>query len=565
MRPARCRTSLVVLAGISITLSCIIDAGAADGTRVQYAVSTANRYASEAGMQVLAQGGTAADAAVAIQMVLGLVEPQSSGLGGGAIVLYRDERDRSVHAFDGLAKSPTNYDSKSRSLSAFSHSGAAVGVPGALRLFEVIHRKYGKLPWATLFNRALELADGGFVVSPYLARSLASAAHAGMPVPHWFVGSDGKIVAEGALVRNTQLADQLRKIAHDGAEAFYRDSAVTLVEAVQHAKVPGTLAIEDFTKYQAAERSPICLNLRENRLCSFPPPSYGGVTMLELLGILENIDKNSGAFSSTQFVHDFAEAGRLAEADRMLFVGDPEKGSIEVNGFLDPGYMKARASLVKPDSSLKGRVANGLPKGISQPSCTSSEVPSLPSTSQVSIVDSYGNALAMTTTINTNFGSWIAVSGFFLNNAMTNFALPEDGSCLANSPAGEKRPETAMAPVIGMELNGDPTLVGGSAGGPEIIDYVAQAIVELLAGRNPSEALAEGHVSSGKAPYPDSAGLIELEEGKPIAELAEPLASIGQNVKVVPLSSGMGFLVKRRGRWEGAADPRRDGTFSSSN
>jgi gamma-glutamyltranspeptidase/glutathione hydrolase len=248
----------------------------------------------------------------------------------------------------------------------------------------------------------------------------------------------------------------------------------------------------------------------------------------------------------------------------VAIVGDPEFGEVDVATLLEPGFLKTRAARINPDRSLEDPLPDDLPPGVSRPSCEKTQRPPKPSTSEISIVDNAGNALAMTTTINVNFGSWIAVGGFFLNDAMTNFAFPTDRGCPANAPAGGKRAETAMAPIMAMDENDEVFVVGGSAGAVEIVDYVGQAVLELLAGRSPTQALDEGHISTAFAPYSESPGLVELEQGRAIAQFAEPLRALGHKVKIAPLPSGTAFLVRRSGRWEGAADPRRDGSFAAA-
>ncbi len=530
---------------------------------VQYAVATANPLATSAAMNVLADGGSAIDAAVAAQMVLAVVEPQSSGLGGGAIALYRDAKERRVRAFDGLAKSPAAYDPAVGASPGFSHSGAAVGAPGALRMLELMHRRFGSLPWGALFQPAIEAAEHGFAVSPYLARSIAVANRAGMPNAAWLSEAAGKPVAQGAIVSNTTLAATLRRIAEGGADALYIDSAKTIADAVHHAPLEGRLSADDIRGYQPAEREAVCIAFHNQKLCSFPPPSYGGVAVLEILSILKDHASPSRSFLDVTFVHQFVEAGRLAEADRLAFVGDPDAGTLAARRLLDPGFIRTRAARSHDDTALTDPVQSGAPPGVFQPECTQTQQPPEPSTSQVSIADGNGNALAMTTTINVNFGSWLTVDGYFLNNAMTNFALLADGHCSANAPGGSRRPVTAMAPIIGTDASDRVMLIGGSAGAGEIVDYVAQSVLQLLAGQSPAGVLDEGHVSTARSPYPDTAGLVELEQGRAVAQLAEPLRAIGHKVKVGPLSSGLAFLVRRGVRWDGAADPRRDGAFAS--
>jgi gamma-glutamyltranspeptidase/glutathione hydrolase len=532
--------------------------------RPHYAVASANRDATDAGMRVLEIGGSAADAAVAMQMVLGVVEPQSSGLGGGAIALYQAAHERRMTAFDGLAKSPSSYDPSSGAASGFSHSGAAVGVPGGVRMLEMMHRRYGRLPWGALFQRAIELADTGFAVSPYLASSLAAASRRGMEVPAWLKDGSGKIVTEGATVRNPELASTLRTVATNGADALNVSMASHIVEVTQRPSLAGRMTVDDIAHYKAVEREPLCLPLRQHVVCSFPPPSYGGVVVLETLGILESRRPPLYSFLDLNFVHQFIEAGRLAEADRIESIGDPDAGSVPVRQLLDPAHLRARAALIQNRSTLGDGAVGVISRGGSRPDCGRLEHPPEPSTSQLAVVDAWGNALAMTTTINVNFGSWLTVSGFFLNDAMTNFPPPSNGACTANAAAGGKRAETSMAPVIATGTDGSVVLTGGSAGAGEIVDYVAQAIIELLAGRAPAEALDDGHVSTARAPYQGSEGLVELEQGRAVSQLARPLAALGHRIRIAPLQSGTAFVVRRHGHWEGASDPRRDGTFASS-
>lgn len=535
------------------------------GSGAQYAVATANPEATEAGMRILQMGGSAVDAAVAIQMVLGVVEPQSSGLGGGAVTLYRAAHERRMTAFDGLSKSPSAYDPASSAANGFSHSGAAVGVPGSLRMLELMHRRYGRLPWHTLFQRSIELAEGGISVSPYLARSLAAASRAGMEVPIWLTNGAGKAATEGATVRNTELAATLRTVATDGAGALYVKLADRIVAATQHAAPAGHMTVDDIAGYQAVEREPLCMPFRQHVVCSFPPPSYGGVVVLEILGILEQRRQPLVSFLDSRFAHQFVEAGRLAEADRMQVVGDPEAGPVSVQELLNRTHLRARAALITNKSALgDDQIAGAVAAQGLRPSCAQVEHPPEPSTSQVAIVDAWGNALAMTTTINVNFGAWLTVGGFFLNDAMTNFSVSSDvGGCAANAPAGGKRAETAMAPVIAIGADGFVDLIGGSAGAGEIVDYVAQAVMELLAGNIPAEALDDGHISTARSPYRETAGVVELERGRAVAQLAGSLGGLGHKIWIVPMQSGTAFMVRRQGHWEGAADPRRDGTYAS--
>jgi gamma-glutamyltranspeptidase/glutathione hydrolase len=536
-----------------VALTAVLPAIApATESGARYAVATANPAATDAGMRMLAMGGSAADAAVAIQMVLGVVEPQSSGLGGGSIALYHDARSRRMTALDGLAKSPLAYDQDAAKAVGFAHTGPAVGIPGTLRMLDVMHRRYGRLSWRVLFGPAIALADNGFAVSPYLARSLAAAVRAGMRPPDWLRDDAGRPLAQGARAHNPAMADLLRAIAAHGADALYVGLADQLVAATQ----PGSrMTGSDLADYKAVEREPLCLALRRATLCSFPPPSYGGVVVLEILGILERTRPVVPSFLELQFVHRFIEAGSLAEADRMDVVGDPDTGLISARALLTPAHLTVLAARIKDNSVIANPHRDG---------CNASDRPPEPSTSQISVADRWGDALAMTSTVSVNFGAWLTVDGIVLNDAMTNFAPASPGRCSANAPAGGKRPETAMAPVIALDQDGSVLLAGGSAGAGEIVDYVAQAVITLMVGEQPEAALDNGHVSTARAPYADTAGAVELEQGRAIAQLADRLVAIGHHVRIAPLPSGTAFIVAGQRGWSGAADPRRDGSFAAS-
>jgi gamma-glutamyltranspeptidase / glutathione hydrolase len=505
-------------------------------------------------------GGTAADASIAAQMVLGVVEPQSSGLGGGAVILYREASRGPIRAFDGLARSPAGYDPKVSSSQKFSHSGASVGVPGTLRVLELLHARYGALPWATLFGPAIDLAEGGFAVSPYLARSVAAATRIGFVAPTWLRDTSGQVVTVGTMVKNPELAAVMRGIAKNGSAALYIDMTTEISTAVRSDKNPGTIAPDDLSAYRAAERTPLCASYRATDVCAFPPPSYGGVAVLERLLLLDRLQPHAPNFFDVDFVHAFVETGRIAEADRLDLVGDPDAGAGPVSPLLSPKYLDQRAADIRKDKAMQDPIAAGTPDGLTRPDCATTAKPKSPSTSQLAIVDPKGAALSMTTTINVNFGSWIEVKGFFLNDAMTNFAFESDAPCSPNRGAPNKRPETSMAPVIAIDANRDTVLVGGSAGGGEIVDYVAQALVQMTHGRSALEALDAGHVSTARAPYPESPGVVEVEQARGIAELGHALRSLGHTIKVTPLDSGLAFLVRGRDGWSGAADPRRDGS-----
>jgi len=526
-----------------------------------YAVATASPSATAAAAKILKLGGSAADAAIAAQMVLGVVEPQSSGLGGGMVALYREAETGHITTFDGLARSPSHYDPSLSTQPKFSHSGAAVGVPGMLRAAQRLHQKFGRLPWPTLFQPAIDLAEQGFPLSPYLARSLAAAAASGFAAPDWLRDDNGRPLASGAMVRNARLADTLRAIADKGPEAFYADMAPAIIAKIRSAPLPGTMDERDLAAYAGVEREPLCGKYKALTVCTAPAPSFGGVALLEMLGILDRVKVPAMDFLDPTFVHVFAEAGRMAEVDRLDIVGDPDRGAPSLLPLLDEHYLAARAAQIDPAAALKDPIAPGTPTGLQRPACPSDGHPPSPGTSQISVIDADGASISLTTTINVNFGAWLDVAGFFLNDASTNFAPDESGACPFNAAAGDKRAETSMAPVIVTDAQDRVVILGGSAGGAEIVDYVAQTLVALVNGASAMAAVDVGHVSVARSPYRQSAGMVELETDRGVAALAGALTQLGHRVRTSRLPSGLAFIVRHGTGWEGAADPRRDGGF----
>jgi gamma-glutamyltranspeptidase/glutathione hydrolase len=421
----------------------------------------------------------------------------------------------------------------------------------------LLHARYGKLPWRTLFEPAVRIAEAGLRVPSYLAHSLEVATRAGFTPPPWLRGSANEPARAGSFIRNEELAATMREIAQNGPDAFYVHLAGDIVSAVRSSSLPGEMTEKDISNYAAVERTPLCTILHQLRMCAFPPPSYGGVALLEILELLDQLHAGKPNFLSANFVHLFVEAGKIAQMDRLSSIGDPDVGKLSAAPLLERSHIAQRAALIDRTHAIKAPETG---TGDGQP-CRSAARPPAPSTTQITVVDQWGGALTMTTTINVNFGAWLPVHGFFLNDAMTNFTLSSDSRCTANAPAGNKRPETSMAPVIVMDRTGRTILLGGSAGGGETVDYVAQALLELAYGASPIEALDSGHVSTSRSPYSDTPGLAELEHGRGVVALVAQLEQLGHTVKVVPLRSGLGFLKWQQGVWQGAADPRRDGNW----
>ena len=538
-------------------------------------VAAANPLAVEAGHRILSRGGSAVDAAVAVQMVLNLVEPQSSGIGGGAFMLFHNGRNGLLTAYDGRETAPSAarpdrfLDGEGKPLEFYDAvvGGKSVGVPGTLRMLELAHRQYGKLPWSELFEPAITLAEQGFVVSPRLHIEIAGEKHLTQErAKAYFYNPDGTPLAVGQTLRNPAFAATLKRIAAEGADAFYKgDIARDIVETARsHPTQPGDLSEADLAGYKAKVREPVCGRYRAYRVCGMPPPSSGGTTVLEILGILEPFDMRALGAGSLVSAHLFAEAGRLAYADRNQYLADPDFVKPPA-GLTDRSYLRERAALIKLDASL-GRAKAGVP-GVREPARKAAALPAFgagaalefPSTSHISIVDKYGNALAMTTTIEDAFGSRLMTrSGFLLNNELTDFSFApvEDGKPVANRVEAGKRPRSSMAPTIVYDDHGRLYMIVGSPGGSAIINYVAKTLIGVLDwGLDPQAAIDLPNVGSRNGPT-------ELEKNTRAATLAPKLKALGHETQVIEQTSGLQAIVRTKSGWIGGADPRREGAVA---
>jgi gamma-glutamyltranspeptidase/glutathione hydrolase len=526
-------------------------------------VVAANRLASDAGAEILRAGGSAVDAAIAVQMVLGLVEPQSSGIGGGAFLLHWSHAERRVRSYDGRETAPQGararrfLDSSGRPLprDLAIRSGAAVGVPGVLRMLELAHGAHGRLPWARLLEPAIQLAESGFRMSPRLYRLLGrEPGLASDPAARalYFL-DDGAPKAVGMLIRNPGYAATLRTIAKGGADAFHSGAiAEDLVRAVTSHARPGDMTLADLASYRAIERMPVCGNYRAFRICSMGPPSAGGIAVLQMLGILERTPFATARPDSADAVHYFSEAGRLAYADRARYIADPAFVAQPVAGLLDPAYLDQRSLLVGPRSMR--RAQPGVPRDAEARLGAAAES-EIAGTSHVSIIDAEGNAVAFTTTIEDAFGSRILVRGFLLNNQVTDFSFVQETGTgpVANRIEGGKRPRSSMAPLFVFDREGNLRMVAGSPGGLAIINYVAKAIVSVLDwGLDAQAAAAAPNFGSRNGPT-------ELGRRTRYELLAPQLQERGHEVQFLDLTSGLHLIEKVPGGWRGGADPRREG------
>lgn len=545
-------------------------------------VAAANPLAVDAGFEILGKGGSAVDAAIAVQIVLTLAEPQSSGIGGGAFLMHYDGAAKSLMAYDGRETAPAaatpdmflGPDQKPLDIRSAIVGGLSVGTPGVIRLLERAHARHGKLPWAALFQRAITLAENGFTISPRLEALIVGTVKSLCQQPvaaAYFLKPGCEPRRAGETLKNPELAATLRAIAKNGAAAFYTgEIADAIVKAVHsHATNPGRLSLEDLKNYSVKERTPVCGTYRGLKICGMPPPNSGTLAVLQTLGILEHHPVGAFAPNSLDAVHLITEAYRLAYADRNKYVGDADFVSVPVAGMLDAAYLKQRSSLIRMDRTM-GAAAPGVPAGAEPRGLDSS--PELPSTSHISIIDRFGNAIAMTTTIESAFGSMQMTRGFLLNNQLTDFSLsPSDaqGNAVANRVEPGKRPRSSMSPIVIFSGNDAVEGVIGSPGGSNIIQYVTKTVIGLVDWKLDIQRAIDLPNFGAQA-----STTTELEKGTPLSQLQESLKARGHNPVVIDINSGLQGIVfnglrngrpallardPARGRWAGGADPRREG------
>ena len=522
-------------------------------------VVTANPLATAAGAEVLKQGGTAADAMVAVQAVLGLVEPQSSGLGGGAFVVYHDARSGKTTTYDAREKAPaaaTEDRFQGLGFTTAWQSGLSVGVPGTPRMMEVVHANHGRLPWRRLLRQGIELARDGFSLTERTSNQVAGLLAANPscdnrlffrdPVAfEYFANPDCTAKPAGTLMTNPDYAATLKAMSRRGADAFYLgDIANNIAAAVQgDLAIAGDMTADDLANYQVVERVPVCLEYRSHNVCGMGPPSSGALAVGQILGILENFDIGADTPLGVDTVHLFTQAGRLAFADRGLYVGDTDFVTVPVAGMLDKDYLASRAALIT-DLDM-GTAAPGTPPGDFDPTAPDNSIAES-GTSHVSIVDRYGNALSMTTTIESSFGNGVMVNGFLLNNELTDFsfaATDSTGLPIANRVQPNKRPRSSMSPTIVFDGDGRVEIVTGSPGGSRIIGYTAQSIVSMIDFElDPQQAINLPH-------YMNRNGRTDLETPIPgiivdydAQALADALIARGHSVGIIAQESGLSII-----------------------
>lgn len=563
---ARCLLSFLLSTFVAYTSVAIADSEPADGTVVGnwHMVSAANPAASQAGLDVLEAGGTAMDAAVAVQFMLNLVEPESSGIGGGAFLLYWDASEKRLETYDGREKAPMSAtgeyflkeDGSPMKWSEAVPGGLSVGVPGTLMLLEQAHADHGLKPWKALVQPTIELAESGFTVSEKLSNSIAAAAERGLTTfdttRNYFYNEDGSARVAGSLLKNPEFAQTLKLIADSGSEPFYKGSiAEGIVTAINTETNTGQMTLDDLAAYEVVKRDPVCFPYREFEVCGMGPPTSGGLTMGQILSMLSHYDL-PGMGPGPESWHLFIEAAKLAYADRGLYMADSDFVDMP-EGLLNQTYLQGRAKLIDANSAMEKAEAGEPPwdEAVLLAPDTQEE---RPGTSHFVIADKYGNRVSMTTTIESGFGSRVMTGGFLLNNELTDFSfVPErDGKPVANRVEGGKRPRSSMSPTMVFK-NDRPYLLTGSPGGSRIINYVTQSVVAMLDwGMSPQTALNMGHVVNRN-------GKTDLEEGTEAIEIKESLEVLGHQINVRSLTSGL-HAIKLESVWMyGAADPRREG------
>ncbi|MFQ3591977.1 MAG: gamma-glutamyltransferase [Gemmataceae bacterium] len=535
-------------------------------TATRHMVAAAHPLAAEAGRDILRRGGAAIDAAVAAQAVLGLVEPQSSGVGGGAFLLHWDAAGRSLTTWDGRETAPAaagpdlflRADGTPMGFHQAAVGGRAVGVPGAIAALEAAHRAHGRLPWADLFAPAIALAEAGVPVSPRLAAAIAADRErlARDPAARaYFLLADGTPPPAGHVLRNGAYAASLRAIAARGSAALREGPiAEAILAAVRGADWnPGLMTAADLAAYRPLQREPVCVPYRAWRVCGMGPPSSGGVAVGQILGLVGHTDLRALDPRGADAAHWLAEAGRLAFADRNLYLADADRVPVPVRGLLDPAYLTLRAQAIDRDRAAAEVRAGNPPwrEGALAPDEAARET----GTSHLSILDGRGNAVAMTTTIEDAFGARVMAAGFLLKNQLTDFSFrPQiEGRALANRVEPGKRPRSSMAPTMVFDPQGELRVVLGSPGGARIIGYVAQTLIAILDwAMDPQAAIDLPRVVTVGAG-------VELEAGTSAADLAAALEARGHRVTVRPLPSGLQAIVVTAAGIRGGADRRRDG------
>ena len=530
-------------------------------------ITTSNPHASRAALEIIEKGGNSIDAAVAVQLVLTLTEPQATGIGGGAFMLYWDKKSSKLFSIDGREKAPSRVredlflDSKGNKKRFYPDAvvgSQSIGVPGVIRLLEESHKKFGKLPWDELFSYAINLAENGFAVSPALNSILGYLGPLKKIEPaaslYYIENLDGEKepVPVGYKLKNIEYSKTLRRLSKRGSRDFYEgETAKLIIDSIKKYNKESVLSYSDLKNYKIVWREPLCSKYRKYNVCSMGPPSSGGLTMLMMLKLLEDFNIESLKPNSIDMIHLFSEVNRIAYADRAYYMGDSDFINVPINGLLDDTYIKKRRNLINKDYYSED-IKEGMPEGYEN--FEKNIDISKPSTSHFVIVDKEGNAVSMTSTVEGPFGSHLMAGGFILNNELTDFSmLPEiNGKKIANRVEPNKRPMSSMTPTIIFKDN-ELYALTGSPGGTSIINYVTKSVLGIIDWNlEPDEIVELPH-------YMNKGNYTELEKDSVIENLKSELESKGHPVRVLKKRSGLHLAVKKEDGFIGSADPRREG------
>lgn len=532
-------------------------------------VSSADPRATAAGQEILRQGGSAADAAIALMLALTVVEPESSGIGGGGFLLYHPAGTKDTFSYDGREEAPSaarpdrfmTKDGQEMDYEDARSGGLSVGVPGNLKLAELVHSRHGKLPWRALFQPAIRLARDGYAVTPRMVSMLEEQTpllKVSKEAQEIYYQPDGKPKPVGSTIKNPKLAELLTLIAEKGADAFYKGPAGERLRAAVAAspRHPSIITAEDMANYRAVPRPPVCGTYRVYTVCGMGPPSSGGIAVLSILKQMEGFDIPAMGPNSVEAWHILGESMRLAYADRAKWLGDPDHVKVPVDGLTDPAYIKERAKLIDPKKAMPKAVP-GTPKDAPRVS----DIPDneIPGTTHFSVADEAGNVVSMTSTIEDIYGSGILVDGYVLNNELTDFNfIPDvDGVPTANRVEPGKRPRSSMSPTIVYDQSGNPVLAIGAAGGPTIIAQVAKAIVGVL------DWKLDVRSAIALPTFMGNGDTLRIEQGTSVGGMADQLRAMGHQVKVDDFGGKLNGIDKMTGQWRGGADPRSNGVAAA--